>query len=156
MTTTLGAGALALTAAHEAAHAVVALLTGTRFREVHIRPADPAYDGALEQPDAPTAHALAVTICAGLLVDLRAGQPLQEVDRSDFAELLKLGPELVAETGRHAADATVEAFAHADRLLHRHHAAVQRVASALLVEGRLTEQQARRTAALWPDRGRAS
>lgn len=147
MTTTRVTGAEALTAAHEAAHAVVALLTGTRFREVHIRPIDPAYDGALEQPDAPTARALAVTICAGLLVDLSAGE-LHRVDRSDFAELLNLAPELATETGRDVADACVDALEEASRLLHLHRDAVQRVTDALLVDGRLSEEQAQQVAAL--------
>lgn len=137
------------TALHESAHAVVALRTGTRFDEIVLDPPlDPACLGILTLPDAPTYRALAVVLCAGIVVDLRLGYPLSESPGSDMEELVQLGADLAAETGRAPRTVMLEAFGEARRILRRQHAAVRRVTVALLTDGRLSYDEARRIAQL--------
>lgn len=139
----------ATTALHEASHAVVALRTGTRFVDVVLDPPlDPACLGILTLPDPPTYHALAVVLSAGIIVDLRAGHDPAGDTGCDFEELLNLGTDLAAETGLAPRAAILAAFDDAHKILRRQHAAVRRVADALLEQGRLTYDDARRVAQL--------
>lgn len=134
---------------HEAAHAVAALRTGTRFREVLLDPpAHPRYLGVLDFPEPPTTYAWAVVLCAGIVVDLQTGHSIEQQEGCDLEQLTALGPELGAETGRPAQEAIVAAFEDARRLLRRQHAAIRRVTVALLVDGRLSYDEARRVAQL--------
>lgn len=134
---------------HEAAHAVVALRTGTRFRAVAIDPpSHPQYLGILDFPKPPTSHAWAVVLCAGIVVDLQTGHSIEQDTGCDLEQLTALGPELAAETGRPAQEAIVAAFEEARRLLRRQHAAIRRVTVALLADGRLSYNEARRVAQL--------
>lgn len=139
----------ATTALHEAAHAVAALRTGTRFVDVVLDPpADPACLGILTWPDPPTHYALAVVLCAGLVIELGAGYSVASGDGCDLEELVALGPNLREETGRDPWPVVLEAFDDARRILRRQHAAVRRVTDALLEHGRLSYDDARRIAQL--------
>lgn len=137
------------TAVHEAAHAVAALRTGTLFTDVLLDPPlDPACLGILTYPRAPTVHALAVVLCAGLVVELRAGHPITHGDGCDLEELLQLAPDFARETGLPVMEALIDAFEESRRILRRQHAAVHRVTDALLEEGRLSYDDVRRIAQL--------
>lgn len=137
------------TALHESAHAVAALRTGTSFAEIVLDPPlDPACLGILTLPDAPTYRALAVVLCAGIVVDLRLGYTLSESVGSDMEELVQLGADLASETGRAPRMVMLEAFEEARRILRRQHAAVRRVTAALLVDGRLSYDETCRAAQL--------
>jgi hypothetical protein len=136
-------------AVHEAAHAIVALRTGTRFADIMLDPPlDPACQGILTLPDAPTFYALAVVLCAGLVIDLRTGHPIVGGAGCDMDELLHLADDLATETGRAPRPVMLGAFDEALRILRRQRAAVRRVTDALLVEGRLSYDDARRVAQL--------
>lgn len=137
------------TALHESAHGVAALRTGTRFEEIVLDPPlDPACLGILTLPDAPTYRALAVVLCAGIVVDLRLGYTLSGGTGCDMEELVHLGADLAAEAGRAPRTVMLEAFDDARRILRRQHAAVRRVTAALLVDGRLSYDQTCRAAQL--------
>lgn len=137
-------------AVHEAAHTVAAFRTGTRFVDVQLDPPlEPDCLGIMSYPKAPTFHALAVVLCAGLVVELQAGRSIEHGNQScDLQEVLRLAADLTTETGRQPLDALTTAFAEAKRILRRQHAAVRRVTDALLVHGRLDYEQARCVAQL--------